>query len=95
MNLSPNGATFRCMTDKASNEESLVGPPGWIVLVELPFSDEHKSMELWFAGISDHLAAIEAVRLAAGTSVSIKAPQEISLALYEALKLKPGEVRRL
>jgi hypothetical protein len=71
------------------------GPPGWLVIVERPFTPGKVQMELWFAGISDHGAAIEAVRERVSDAVSIRAPQEVSLSLKEALSLHPGEVRRL
>ena len=70
-------------------------PPGWLVVVERPFTPGKVQMELWYAGISHHEAAIEAVRGRAGDAVSVRAPQEVSLSLKEALNLQPGEVRRL
>ena len=50
-------------------------PAGWLVIVERPFTPGKVQMELWFAGISDHGAAIEAVRERVSDAVSIRAPQ--------------------
>jgi hypothetical protein len=71
------------------------GPSGWLVIVERPFTPGKVQVELWFAGISDHETAIEAVRERVSDAVSIRAPQEVSLSLKETLNLQPGEVRRL
>ena len=64
-------------------------PAGWLVIVERPFTPGKVQMELWFAGISDHGAAIEAVRGASAMPYRSEHRKEVSFSLKEALSLQP------
>ena len=103
MNASANGATFRCMTDKAS------AAAGWVVQITIPgvlivppegskwrpASTTAPTFQFFNVAIGSADKAVEAARKKARASgdAPMQVVRELSRAEIESIKLRAGEAK--
>ena len=79
------------MTDKASSSQ----PLGWIVTVHMPTADGSRQLQVYYCAISDQDQATEFVGtyVNATPGTEVRAHQELSQSLYDALGMSPGDLK--